>query len=234
MSRNVTAIVLATLMSLAGLGAGPAAAQSVPNPAESPEGWLLAFVDVETTGLVPGHHEMVDAGIVVTDLEGREVDRWFERILPRHPGRLSPEAAAINGFSVERWERLGAIPVEEAVEGITGFLREVAGERRIMMVAYNVSFDAAFLDHLYRAAGRDWREMNDTVIYYVLDLPSMAWSLGLRQVFHSDLPAALGIEPETDDPLEHTGLSGAEFNARVYRALLERRGCGDRQEAGRR
>jgi len=61
------------------------------------------------------------------------------------------------------------------------------------------------------------------VLHYFLDLPSMAWSLDFRQVFHGALPAALGVEPETDDPLEHTGISGAEYNVRVYRALLERR-----------
>jgi hypothetical protein len=40
-----------------------AKAQSQPWPAEAPDQWLLAFVDVETTGLVPGYHEMIDIGV---------------------------------------------------------------------------------------------------------------------------------------------------------------------------
>ena len=33
-------------------------------PALEPAQWLLAHLDVETTGLVPGYHEMIDAGWV--------------------------------------------------------------------------------------------------------------------------------------------------------------------------
>ena len=46
-------------------------------PANDPDDWLMAHVDVETTGLVPGYHEMIDVGIVMTDLEGNEIDRLF-------------------------------------------------------------------------------------------------------------------------------------------------------------
>ena len=33
------------------------------SPATDPDGWLLAFLDVETTGLVPGYHKMIDLGL---------------------------------------------------------------------------------------------------------------------------------------------------------------------------
>ena len=33
---------------------------------KAPDQWLLAHIDVETTGLLPGHHEMIDVGIVMT------------------------------------------------------------------------------------------------------------------------------------------------------------------------
>ena len=38
----------------------------IPHPNEAPDKWLLAHIDVETTGLLPGHHEMIDVGIVMT------------------------------------------------------------------------------------------------------------------------------------------------------------------------
>ena len=38
--------------------------ESISHPSESPKRWLLAHVDVETTGLLPGYHEMIDIGIV--------------------------------------------------------------------------------------------------------------------------------------------------------------------------
>jgi hypothetical protein len=50
----------------------------------------------------------------------------------------------------------------------------------------------------------------------------MAWSLGLRHLDGSSLTKSLGIEDEPHVASEHTGLTGAEVNVRIYRALRER------------
>ncbi len=87
------------------------------------------------------------------------------------------------------------------------------------MAAYNSQFDAARIDHLFRSAGRSWRELH---YYFVLGLPSMAWILGLRQLWGSRLSETLGIEKESHTPDEHTGITGAGLIIRVYRELLAR------------
>jgi hypothetical protein len=43
------------------------------NPAEDPDGWILAHVDVETTGLAPGYHDMIDLGVRPTSLNTRRL-----------------------------------------------------------------------------------------------------------------------------------------------------------------
>ena len=58
------------------------------NPQDAPDDWLLAFIDVETTGLLPGYHEIIDIGIAMTDLDGNLLDTLFLRVKPTHPGRL--------------------------------------------------------------------------------------------------------------------------------------------------
>jgi hypothetical protein len=50
----------------------------------------------------------------------------------------------------------------------------------------------------------------------------MAWSLGFRQLDGSSLTKALGVEDEPHVAVEHAGLTGAEVNVRIYRALVER------------
>ena len=199
------------------------AGQQLALPSDDPDRWLLGFLDVETTGLTPGYHEMIDIGLILSDLQGVEVGRLFRRIMPPHPERLSPGAAAVNAFAVDRWEGLGAVSVEQAVDEVVGFLRSTAADRRVLLTAFNVWFDAAFIDHLFRAANRDWREMHNEglVSYHLLDLPSMAWSMGYRQVYGTSLATALGIEREVADPQRHTGLTGAEFNLLMYRRLLQ-------------
>lgn len=194
------------------------AAVAARGPDEAPEQWRLAFIDIETTGLVPGYHEMIDLGVIVTDLAGEEVGRLFVRIQPDHPERLAPGAAAVNAFSADRWQQLGAVSPEAAVDSLVAFHTRTAAGRDVLMVAYNATFDAAFLDHLFRSTGRSWRELYH---YFILDLPSMAWSLGYRQLGGGALSEALGIVDETRVPEDHTGLTGAAFNAAVYRALQQ-------------
>ncbi len=195
-----------------------ARAQTPPWPSEAPADWLLAFIDVETTGLVPGYHEMIDIGIVMTDLDGSEKDSLFIRILPQHPERTEEDARAVNAFDEQRWRELGALPVSRAIDRIVSFHKKVAGEKSVLMVAYNSHFDAAFLDHLFRARDRSWRELYH---YFILDLPSMAWSLGHRGLTGQSLSMSLGVEDEPHVAELHTGISGALLNARIYRALID-------------
>ena len=180
-------------------------AAALRNPAQAPDEWILAHVDVETTGLVPGYHEMIDIGVVMTDLGGKELDRLFLRIKPQHPERLSPGAAALNAFSVELWKERGAVRPRKAIELLESFHRRAAAGSNVIFIAYNAWFDISFLDHLFRSADRTWRDLYH---YFILHLPSMRWSLGFRDLSGSELNAKLGIEEETRDPLKHTGLTG--------------------------
>lgn len=189
-------------------------------PSEAPGDWLLAHIDVETNGLVPGWHEMIDIGLVMTDLDGNVIDSLFVRIQPEHPERTSPGAVAVNAYDHAKWEQLGALGPVEAVNRILEFHRRVAGTKRVLMVAHNCHFDSAFLDHLFRRADHSWREM---YFYYVLDIPSMLWGLGERELSAAGLLARYGIEDEPHVAEYHTGITGAMVNVRVYQALLRLR-----------
>jgi DNA polymerase III alpha subunit (gram-positive type) len=188
-------------------------------PASAPEAWLLAFVDVETTGLQPGWHEMIDLGLVMTDLEGTVLDSLFLRLQPRHPERTSEGARRVNAFDARRWRDLGALQPAAAIDSLRTFHRATAGDRHVMLVAFNSQFDAAFLDHLFRSTGGSWRELYH---YFVLDIPSMAWSRGYRDLTGTALARRLGVEDEPHVADRHTGITGAMLNVRLYRALSRR------------
>ena len=213
-TRKIKAIVFACLL---GMLCSPVGAQEFKWPHEAPGDWLLAFVDVETTGLVPGYHEMIDIGIVITDLDGQELDELFIRIQPEHPERTSDGARAVNAFDPERWRELGAVSSDDAINRLVTFRNDTAGEHNVLMVAFNSPFDTAFLDHLFRGEDRSWRELFH---YFVLDVPSMAWILGLRDLTGTSLAEVLEVEDEPHVAHLHTGITGAKLNARIYRALL--------------
>jgi DNA polymerase III alpha subunit (gram-positive type) len=190
-------------------------------PSEKPGQWLLAHIDVETTGLVPGWHEMVDFGLVMTDLEGNVIDSLFVRVQPEHPERASAGAVAVNAYNHATWKMLGAITPVQAVERILAFHKRVAGDKQVLMVAYNCQFDTSFLDHLFRRADHNWREM---YYYYVLDIPSMLWGLGERDLTGAELMKRYEVPDEPHVAEDHTGITGAMVNVRIYQAMLRWRG----------
>jgi DNA polymerase III epsilon subunit-like protein len=191
-------------------------------PALEPTQWLLAHLDVETTGLVPGYHEMIDAGFVITDLEGKVLDTLHIRIQPEFPERLSPGAAKVNGFDAAKWTALHALTTKQAVDTILAFNRRVAGDKHVLLVTFNSQFDTAFLDALMRREGRSWRELYH---YFVLDIPSMAWAQGYRELTGMALSKRLNLPDEPRVAEDHTGITGAMLNVRIYQALRAKQGA---------
>jgi len=187
------------------------------HPSEVPDQWLLAHIDVETTGLLPGYHEMIDIGIVMTTIDGDILDSLFLRIQPKYPERLAPKAFQVNAFDPIKWEKLSAFSPESAVDSIISFHKKVAGRKQVLMVAYNSHFDAAFLDHLFRSVNKTWREL---YYYYILDIPSMAWGLGFRDLTSREIMEYYNIPDEPHIADQHTGITGAKVNVRIYKALL--------------
>ena len=190
------------------------------HPSEAPEQWLMAHIDVETTGLLPGYNEMIDIGIVMTNLDGDILDSLFLRINPQHPERLAKRAFECNAFDPERWKELGALNPEAAVDSINSFHKKVAADKQVLMVAYNCQFDAAFLDNLFRSVNKTWREL---YYYYILDIPSMAWGLGFKDLNSYQIMDYYDIPDEPHIAEQHTGITGAMVNVRIYRSLLRYR-----------
>lgn len=210
------------LISCSGPESEPPQVKTAPQPTElphaAPDDWLLAHIDVETTGLIPGYHEMIDIGLVYTTLDGEMLDSLFLRIQPQHPERLSPGAFEVNAFDPDLWRELNALCPSAAVDSLVNFHKRIAQDKTVLMVAFNSHFDAAFLDHLFRAADRTWREL---FYYFILDIPSMAWGLGFRDLTGRELMERYNIEDEPHVAHLHTGITGALKNVRLYKALID-------------
>ena len=213
MMRCLSLLAAALLTVLPGAASTPAT-KPPPPPA------IIALVDVETTGLDPTFHEMVDLGAVYIRPDGEVLGRFFVRILPPHPDRIDAGAAAVNGFSLARWRDGGAVDEVEAVRHWREFHGRVSGASPVTFGAFNAWFDQAFTDALLRRHGSSWRALFH---YQILDLPSMAWAQGARDLGNDALAARYGIAAETHDPLRHTGGSGVDFNLALYKAILRRR-----------
>jgi len=150
-SRPLTGVLiwLATAVCSIGTCAAAVAPDSTP---------ILALIDVETTGLDPDKHEMIDIGAIYIEADGRELGRFHARINPMHPERADPGALAVNGFSAERWRSLQAISSSEAARRFEEFHRNTARDRRVVFTAFNVWFDQSFVSRWLAREGRSWRQ----------------------------------------------------------------------------
>ena len=96
----------------------------------------LAFVDVETTGLDPKKHEIIEIAILREEEDGKLLF-WSTKIKPNNIETAHPKALEVNGYSFNEWKdspRLGEV-VHKMFEMIDG----------AYFVGYNPQFDWGFI-----------------------------------------------------------------------------------------
>src|SRR3989338_6523111 len=108
------------------------------------KGKRLAFIDIETTGVHPEKHEIIELGCVLVDVEGQSykvVGEFEMKIKPEHIETAEAEALRVNGYTEGDW--LFACSLGEALEHLS---KKADGA---VMVAQNASFDYGFLQKAF-------------------------------------------------------------------------------------
>ncbi len=176
----------------------------------------LAFIDVETTGLNPDLHEIIDLGLVLARQVPQEgkgpalelIGEYEYKIIPERVFNADPESLKINGYAPENWKN--AKPLKEALED---FAEKTRGAS---FVAHNVAFDLAFVNRAFEYAG-----VKNLMHYHKIDTISLAFA----KLYHDPkvekfslrfLCEYFGIKNEN----AHTALSDARATFEVYQKLM--------------
>src|SRR5690348_13268931 len=124
----------------------------------------LAIVDVETTGLDPEVHDIIEIGAILVDqLSLAEISRFDTKVQPWFIQEPSRRALIVNGYRKEDW--IDAQTLHQMMRHFAG-LSDGA-----VLAAWNITFEYTFLREAFRRTG-----FTNTSDYHRVDIPSIAWS----------------------------------------------------------
>lgn len=186
---------------------------------------LLAAVDIETTGLIAGYHDMVQICVLPLngDIEPYDgLSPFYHKIKPLHPERIDSEAMKINGLNLEE---LMVCPEPHQVADYFADWVDSLGlplGKRIAYLTQNAPFDIAFMklwlgatgfDNFFMRRGRDTmftaQALNDRAAFQGNTLPFTG--VGLKDLTHT-----FGIQFDN----HHDALADCIATAKVYKELL--------------
>jgi DNA polymerase III epsilon subunit-like protein len=112
---------------------------------------VLVF-DLETTGLDPARHAVIEIGAVLLDENLLPIEEYSSLVSPWDGAEIMPESMAVNRISMEE---LRGAPDFRAVTA--EFHRKFgAADPLPWLAGWNVWFDVAFLKAHYERAGMRW------------------------------------------------------------------------------
>jgi DNA polymerase-3 subunit epsilon len=164
----------------------------------------FAVVDVETTGLAPGRHRVIEVAAVI--VRNGEIGAHFQRLI--QPGRPIPQfITRFTGISEAMVAR--SAPAGKVLPKLHAFI----GDRPI--VGHNVGFDLSFLNFEAGTCG-----MTTTFPHEGVDTIALArqYLTGMRRARLDHVAAALHVPVHT----RHRALPDAMLTAKVFLLLLAR------------
>lgn len=169
----------------------------------------LAFLDIETTGLNPYEHEVLEVAYILEWPNGSIATTHFS--LPISERNADQRALDVNGYWRRRDELMA---IELAPKAAAAKLQRELGD--CLIVGANPAFDTAFLRQFI------WQtEYAEPTWYYrSLDINTLA-----AGVAKFSLPLSTGEVAELfNEPLgekQHTALEDACWNRRAYKAITK-------------
>ena len=177
---------------------------------------FLCFVDTETSGLVPGRHEVIEIAAILTDIQNQEISRIEHKIKMNHPDRAEAKALEINHYDPQVW-MTEAVPFRVFQDWLD---RLVPYGHVAIPVGHHVSFDRAMIDEgYYKPYGKFC-----PLAYHFVDTMGFATALRTAGVILSDddrlenVCRALGISTGE----AHRAMNDCEASRKIFEYTLER------------
>lgn len=178
----------------------------------------LVALDLETTGLVPGHHEIIEISAVALDDMARPIPdkQFFRRLMPKHLDRAGEGVMGVyNHWDQEVWNK-EAVGQGQGMQEFNDWL--LSQGSRMMPLGHNVGFDTSFLDTWGTVYGvqfhKDYHKI-DTVV--VMRMLVELGRLSVRGMKLDSYAKLVGLE----NPQSHNSLADTYIAAWCYAVTMQ-------------
>lgn len=184
---------------------------------------LYISADIEADGPIPGPYSMLSFGLALAGIYDGErfvrldpAERTFYRELRPICDDFVPEALAVSGLDRVALARDGAEPAAAMTEA-ADWVREVAGDRRPVLVAWPLAFDWMWLYWYFVRFGRHGSPFGHQRGLDAKTIYALKSRERIDRTTKSDLPAAL----RSARPHTHNALDDAIEQADLFANLVE-------------
>lgn len=186
------------------------------------------FLDIETTGLDPCLHRVLEIAFKVVNLNSGDEILTYQSVVKQSKeawGMRDPRSVEINGFT---WEKVqfGKEEAFIAQEIIQIFIDLKIARGRTVYICQNPAFDRSFFSQLIDIHTQEQHKWP----YHWLDFASMYWALEMKayQNRKEPLPEELSISKNAIAqryhlPIEiepHCALNGVDHLIQCYRTVV--------------
>jgi len=185
---------------------------------------VVAALDLETTGLIDGYHEIVQIACVplTPNLDPMQVSPFYMNIRPDHPERADPDAMRVNRLDMEML--LGCPDQFQVADCFDTWWEslELPMYKRLIPLTQNAPFDIPFMKHWLGVRGYEkyfTRRGRDTMFAALALNDQAAWKnrpIPFDKVGLRELCTKLGVQLDN----HHDALADCLATAKVYRELL--------------
>jgi DNA polymerase III epsilon subunit-like protein len=167
----------------------------------------LAVTDLETSGDIPGMHEILEIGLIVCDPKTFEIfDTMNMKIKPEHIENAVPAALERNGYKKENWTE--AVSLKKVMEIYSEKTKDA------VFYAYNVTFDWGFILDAFKQTG-----IKNNMDYHRFDIMSMVFQKFNKNMDGVSLNIASKLLGIPEEPIPHNALNGAAQALEVLKKL---------------
>lgn len=177
----------------------------------------LIALDCETGGFVAAKHALLSLAMVELDQYMMPTDRRLSLYILPEPGMtVEDDAARVNGYTPEKWEERGAVPLKIAMGKAAAWLPQDSHA-----LAFNAQFDKRFVNIAEAMSGIQNRLGREWVCAYE-KAKALTPVLGISVPNHKlgTLATLAGYQWGPDGA--HTAIEDALACAKVYKWLISK------------